>query len=968
MQSVSSDIKSSSEILDSKDHVKALINSHKTVLSRLQKDKFIIDPKDNIVELPAYFLMQLFDKLKQTNEIINLSEILQNGSELDIEIANFIKNYSYSKEMREVEGNKNIGLAFPCFTKEDKERKHLYYVAARIYPLELRGNNTLTLKCEKVERNEDLEGKIETLLTKVNRPFTFEHAVGIDILKDLIGILGVITNPLVIVANLGLTLYGALQCHKRLHQGLVSGAEKEGNKKTENEKIAILLSYEDTRFITNAIRDYDDINEKFSKFSLKLSKLFKRVDPPNQEAIKREYITKTFTRIDRDIELQESQLRNYGRMLLQDILAIEGPPGTGKTQLLAQFCLDRIFENFLNSFEEKGYSHTILVTSTNNKAVDNVFKKLEDFDKTYCQKESLTGRYIKGYMRVGAQQINNKAKEELLQLLTDINQEEISKNKARLKEEILPLSVFVRQYKNKQENLFTKESKLKELQDKTRDMHVSRYEIEKKLYELADRLFTNRQIALDFNKENLTTFNQIMAGLRRPWIIYCLFQKKKKERLYTFATEKGLRLSGLDDFKYLSIKEVFRRNSDFHLSLSEFFETKEKLAGLTEELERVEREINTFQEEIRKLSIEIEEAKKDYEEKVLLLFNRLQEYQFWKVIGDTKVKEELKSFQANGNFWSLKSIIPDIAPVVICTALSVRNIVPPDEIFETVIVDEGSQTLLTYTLPLYLRGRRFVVTGDTNQLGPIQKIEDDNELQQTFSDIPDHLNYKRSIMETVEYIDRTEPLQRRLLEHYRSRRGIIQFCNELVGYGLEIKTKDEPYQLGGELPDSLKKIFDNSVTFINIMGNSERLLSGSKLNIKESEFIIRFLKDLSPFIDPKDIAVITPYRAQADRIIKSLPKDYDIVVGTVHQLQGDERDIVLISAVDSDPKSFLKSPLWDKRELVNVAVSRARKHLIVVGNEGAIKNINDRYSNISLLYNYIAKNGILLNSYFADRT
>ena len=88
------------------------------------------------------------------------------------------------------------------------------------------------------------------------------------------------------------------------------------------------------------------------------------------------------------------------------------------------------------------------------------------------------------------------------------------------------------------------------------------------------------------------------------------------------------------------------------------------------------------------------------------------------------------------------------------------------------------------------------------------------------------------------------------------------------------------------------------------------------------------------------MGVVTPFTAQA-RLIDRLAQtqfgrdflnDIDFVSGTAHRLQGDERDAVVFSSVLS-PGMSASGARWIEKErnLLNVAVSRARRALVVLG-------------------------------------
>ena len=82
-------------------------------------------------------------------------------------------------------------------------------------------------------------------------------------------------------------------------------------------------------------------------------------------------------------------------------------------------------------------------------------------------------------------------------------------------------------------------------------------------------------------------------------------------------------------------------------------------------------------------------------------------------------------------------------------------------------------------------------------------------------------------------------------------------------------------------------------------------------------------------IDESDIGVITPFRNQA-ALIRRYMADYPgIEVKTIDKYQGSEKDVIVISF--SQSRSGILPILQDERRL-NVAVTRAKKKLVVVGN------------------------------------
>src|SRR3989338_8585314 len=112
-------------------------------------------------------------------------------------------------------------------------------------------------------------------------------------------------------------------------------------------------------------------------------------------------------------------------------------------------------------------------------------------------------------------------------------------------------------------------------------------------------------------------------------------------------------------------------------------------------------------------------------------------------------------------------------------------------------------------------------------------------------------------------------------------------------------------------------------------------------NPTEIEAIFKHVKQLiaqSPSDKPTTIGILSPFRDQVNAITKALPnylsltemERHKVVVGTAHSLQGDEKDVVILS-LSIDP-SFHHGSLrfLETENVFNVAITRARRKLIVV--------------------------------------
>uniref|UniRef100_A0A672JJX0 RNA helicase n=1 Tax=Salarias fasciatus TaxID=181472 RepID=A0A672JJX0_SALFA len=194
----------------------------------------------------------------------------------------------------------------------------------------------------------------------------------------------------------------------------------------------------------------------------------------------------------------------------------------------------------------------------------------------------------------------------------------------------------------------------------------------------------------------------------------------------------------------------------------------------------------------------------------------------------------------------------------------------------------------------------------------------------------------------------------KLLRNYRSHPAILKIPNELF-YEKELQVfadqwEREAYCKWEYLP---KKGFP--VIFHGVMGKDEREAnSPSFFNVSEIEVLVDYLTKLVetqqkkglPKLSAKDIGIIAPYRKQVEKIqkaLRSVPalrkwEDLkELKVGSVEEFQGQERRIIMVSAVRSSinyikmDKDFNIGFLSNEKRF-NVAITRARSLLIVVGN------------------------------------
>ena len=279
------------------------------------------------------------------------------------------------------------------------------------------------------------------------------------------------------------------------------------------------------------------------------------------------------------------------------------------------------------------------------------------------------------------------------------------------------------------------------------------------------------------------------------------------------------------------------------------------------------------------------------------------------------------------------------APVIVATAYQCPRPELREIMFDAVIFDESSQAMMPEAAMALVKLKSdgfLTVIGDHKQLGPIVMSEH-SMLKVSLYD----LLHKR-----IKEHDRTTPPNKKamlsLRRQYRMHPDIAEICR-MLSYpeGLETAEIDRTLRVDvSRLNDCWEdRVIDpgKAVVFVSteeVATQETKDRKGSTLNLKEVEIIediVKRLEDLG--VQPHQISIISAYRGQRELISGRMRK---LSVGTVDSFQGDENDVVIFDITRDNLKGaigFMK----DSNRL-NVAVSRARKKLIVVGNRKSLGN------------------------------
>lgn len=282
-------------------------------------------------------------------------------------------------------------------------------------------------------------------------------------------------------------------------------------------------------------------------------------------------------------------------------------------------------------------------------------------------------------------------------------------------------------------------------------------------------------------------------------------------------------------------------------------------------------------------------------------------------------------------------------PVILSTTFSARTSIP-DKIYDYIIMDEASQVSIETGALSLTCAKNAVIVGDELQLPNVVKQEDKIKLNAIFDEYKVHRGYKCSDYSFLQSVCTVLPdIGKTLLrEHYRCHPKIINFCNQkYYGGSLLIMTEDNNES-------------DVMMVKKTVPGNHSRKVGCNKsLSVFNEREIKVIIKEVIPKIITTDVGIITPYNAQVNEFHRQIP---EIEAATIHKYQGREKDAIILSTVDDQMVSAINDckrvKLSDDPNIVNVAVSRAKKQFIVVvsGNE------QDCKGNISDLIDYIEYN------------
>ena len=254
--------------------------------------------------------------------------------------------------------------------------------------------------------------------------------------------------------------------------------------------------------------------------------------------------------------------------------------------------------------------------------------------------------------------------------------------------------------------------------------------------------------------------------------------------------------------------------------------------------------------------------------------------------------------------------------------------------FDVAIIDEASQTTIPSVLIPIAKAHRFILAGDHKQLPPTIISNEAFELEETlFESLIEKYPHKAQLLNV----------------QYRMNEKLMQFPNsEFYENLLSTDERVRNISMQDIADDEDEKVL-NFIDTSNMENNKEEHLNDSKsfVNRLEAKICLELVNQyLNKGVEKEQIGIISPYVDQ----VKLISENTDVEVKSVDGFQGREKEIIIISTVRSNDKGEIGF-LNDLRRL-NVAITRAKRKLIIVGNKETL-NINRTYKKLikTALYN-----------------
>ncbi len=283
--------------------------------------------------------------------------------------------------------------------------------------------------------------------------------------------------------------------------------------------------------------------------------------------------------------------------------------------------------------------------------------------------------------------------------------------------------------------------------------------------------------------------------------------------------------------------------------------------------------------------------------------------------------------------------------VVAATCIGLASLPGAGEVtYDLCIVDEASKATATEVLVPMARAKRWVFVGDSKQLPPFEdEVHRDPALRRRFE-----IEAKEATESLFERLRRLLPpgCQRMLKKQYRMVPAIGRLISECF-YDGEVES-------AVRTPDArLTSVTGKSVTWVTtryLDDRQEKREEESFVNSAEVDRILHLLGEFEEAIDDPDdpdekvsVQLLSGYSAQVRLLKRSIDHSQrsfphlEVECSTIDTVQGREADVVIFSVTRSN--EIEKAGFLREFARINVALSRAREALVIVGDDEFVRRV-----------------------------
>jgi len=256
------------------------------------------------------------------------------------------------------------------------------------------------------------------------------------------------------------------------------------------------------------------------------------------------------------------------------------------------------------------------------------------------------------------------------------------------------------------------------------------------------------------------------------------------------------------------------------------------------------------------------------------------------------------------------------AGVVAATTATCGSRVMKEQAFDVALVDEAAQLTEPGTYAAINLAERFVLVGDHEQLPPVVRAE--NELTESLFE-----RLVEGYPEAGVMLDRQYRMNQRI-QAFASR----EFYDGKLRPATPEVASRALADLNGVSPDALPRELHDAVSVLDVPGDD-----GQYTDSEEAARVAEVVASYADAgVDLADIGVIAPFRAQVAEISRHVPEG--VAVDTVDRFQGSSEEVIVVSFVASGE---LEGPIFEDYRRINVALTRPKRALVLVGDAGALE-------------------------------